>query len=184
MELIQYIPSDMDFQNTDEKDIQDYLAKSKAAVADETGFDPSLITMGWEDNDLTITFTCQTLEQLQKIHDFYYDDTVSFIYKTAYDMEGTTACDGQPVKRPKADIKDFDKDMNTIQEWNPANAANIESFWDGTMDPDSSTNFTNSMDEIGNLIRKWKYNTDLLDDQQKQTFEEVKKAHSYALTGS
>ena len=54
----------MDFQNTDEKDIQDYLAKSKAAVADETGFDPSLITMGWEDNDLTITFTCQTLEQL------------------------------------------------------------------------------------------------------------------------
>ncbi|WP_276924573.1 hypothetical protein [Faecalibaculum rodentium] len=83
MELIQYIPSDMDFQNTDEKDIQDYLAKSKAAVADETGFDSSLITMGWADNDLTITFTCQTLEQLQKIHDFYYDDTVSFIYKTA-----------------------------------------------------------------------------------------------------
>lgn len=184
MELIQYIPSDMDFQNTDEKDIQDYLAKSKAAVADETGFDPSLITMGWADNDLTITFTCQTLEQLQKIHDFYYDDTVSFIYKTAYDMEGTTACDGQPEERPKADIKDFDKDMNTIQEWNPANAANIESFWDGTMDPESSTSFTNSMDEIGNLIRKWKYNTDLLDDQQKQTFEEVKKAHSYALTGS
>ncbi len=140
--------------------------------------------MGWADNDLTITFTCQTLEQLQKIHDFYYDDTVSFIYKTAYDMEGTTACDGQPEERPKADIKDFDKDMNTIQEWNPANAANIESFWDGTMDPESSTSFTNSMDEIGNLIRKWKYNTDLLDDQQKQTFEEVKKASSYALMGS
>lgn len=50
-------------------------------------------------------------------------------------MEGTTACDGQPEERPKADIKDFDKDMNTIQEWNSANAANIESFWEGPWIP-------------------------------------------------
>lgn len=183
VEFIQYVPSKIDFAHENEEDVQAYLEDVKEALVEQDGTDPSILDVTREKGYVKLVYTCSNLEELQSVHSQYMDDTVSHIYETFSGMQGTATCDGQPVKRPEADISDFDKDMNTIHEWISAHAADMRSYMDGTMDPDAALNLMDSTQEIDDLIEKWKYNTDLLDDGQKQTFEEARTAYGNALLG-
>jgi len=98
VELIEYLPCDFDFQNADEEDAKHYLETVKDNQVKADGIDPSMLKVGWEDNDITLTYICRDLKELQHFHPEFSQDTVSSVFKTAAAMQGVTACDQEPVE--------------------------------------------------------------------------------------
>ena len=98
VELIEYLPCDFDFQNADEEDAKHYLETVKDNQVKADGIDPSMLKVGWEDNDIALTYICRDLKELQHFHPEFSQDTVSSVFKNAAAMQGVTACDQEPVE--------------------------------------------------------------------------------------
>lgn len=184
VEFIEYFPSDIDFEHEDEEAVDQYLEDVKSKMTENNSVDPSILDVSWEKGYVTLTYTCRNLKEVQSVHEGYLEDTVSYIHQTAAAMGGTTTCDGEPVVHDVPDIAEFDGDMQTIRDWTEANRENGKAFTNGTLDPAASQNFTDSAKPITDLVKKWRQNYNILNDQQRQTLDEVRNSYLAALLGN
>lgn len=175
VQLVQRTPTKTDLVNNDPEVVQQYLDRVRDILVNEDGVDPSILTVDVDDDGLLrVTYECRNLDDLQSVHDYYYDDTAGGVFRTVSGMPGVTTCDGKPVE--KADIADFDTDMATIREWAEANRETGKAFLNGTLDEDASKKYMDETHAISDLMRKWKRSQDILNDEQKKTYQEVKKS--------
>lgn len=181
VELIEYFPSNIDFENENEDDVNDYLARVKETMIQD-GTDPDTLTVGWKKGYVTLTYVCRNLEELQARHDYYFNDTVQGVFDTANTLTSLTVIDGQPVE--KGNLEDFESDMQTIRDWSEANRENGKAFISGTLDPDASAQFSEGSHSMTKLLQKWNRSKDILSDQQKETLDGVKKDLASTLLGS
>lgn len=181
VELIEYFPSNIDFENENKDDVNDYLARVKETMIQD-GTDPDTLTVGWKKGYVTLTYECRNLEELQARHDYYFNDTVQGVFDTANTLTSLTVIDGQPVE--KGNLEDFESDMQTIRDWSEANRENGKAFISGTLDPDASAQFSEGSHSMTKLLQKWNRSKDILSDQQKETLDGVKKDLASTLLGS
>lgn len=152
VQVVQLAPTETDLEHWDPGAVQRYLDGIKDIIVEEYGVDPSILTVDADGAMLRVTYECRDLDDLQSVRDYYHDDTVAAMFKTASGMPGVTTCDGKPVE--KDDIGDFEADTETVRQWAEANWETGQAFLNGTLDEEASERYMDETHAIAELMGK------------------------------